>query len=222
MAHVQSKRVWLAGSAALAVLIALAGWFAVISPQLSSASSLQSQTGTAQDQNLTLQSNVAKLRRETDNLSALTASLRGLVAALPFDSGLPAFTRQLSTQAAQRRVSLTSITVGAIAPLSKTGAGTTGQSATTSAAGKMFAIPITLSSVGSAANQLAFLKAIQVDGPRRALVTSSQLAPGAQSQSTSVNASCTMTTQLTIFTAPLTPVELAQLEKLLNGAIPTN
>ena len=222
MAHVQSKRVWLAGSAVAAVAIALAGWFAVISPQLSSASSLQGQAASAQDENLVLLSKVAKLQREDDKRSALTADLRNLLEALPFDSGLPAFTRQLSAQAAQHQIDLNSIVVGSIAPIAESGSSKSGKSPTVSAAGNLFEIPVTLTSTGSVMNQLAFLKAIQVDGPRRALVTSTQLAPASKSATASVDASCTMTTELTVFTAPITPLQLAQLEKLLSGDLPTN
>ena len=83
----------------------------------------------------------------------------------------------------------------------------------------MFAIPVTLVSTGSAVNQLAFLKAIQVDGPRRALVISTALAPASGATTASIDASSTMTTQLSVFTAPLSSTAQAQLEKLLSGNI---
>ncbi len=177
-----------------------------------------------QQQNQVLQSQVSKLQRENGKLGSLTANLRSALTALPFDSGLPTFTRQLSSQAQQNNIALTSIVVGSITSTTDkgsgaSGTGTTGTSATDNAAGKTFAIPVTLISTGSLAHQLAFLKAIQVTGPRRALVNSTQLAPAADTKSTSVDASCTMTTQLTVFTAPLTPQQLAQLNKLLSGDV---
>ena len=95
-------------------LIAVAGWFGAISPQLSSTSSLQAQTQSAQDENLALQSKISKLRRESATLPLLTSELRNLLAALPSDSGLPQFTRQVTAQAARQGVGLTSITVGSI------------------------------------------------------------------------------------------------------------
>jgi hypothetical protein len=217
MARGQDKRIWLAGGAAAAVVIALAGWFGVIGPQLSSTSSLQTQTQAAQDQNLVLLSRVARLRRESDKLPTLTADLAKLLAGLPFDSGLPEFTRQLSAQAAHHSVEITSIVVGSITPTTGSGGAAVPKRGTTSPAGQEFAIPVTVLSTGSAVNQLAFLNAIQVNGPRRALVNSSQLAPASGAQSASVDAACTMTTQLTIFTAPLTPAKQAQLQKLLSG-----
>ena len=78
-------------------------------------------------------------------------------------------------------------------------------------------MPVTLIATGSAAHELAFLTDIQASGPRRALVTSAQLAPGAGSQVASIDPSATMTVQLTIFAAPRSPEEAAQLAKQLSG-----
>lgn len=216
MSHAQDKRYWIGGSALAAVVIALAGWFVVISPQLSSASSLRAQADSVQQQNRLLESKIAGLKQQNDNLHTLTASLQDALAALPFDSGLPALTRELSGQAAQHRIDLTSIAVGSIGPTS--GVSTAGSGGGEST-GALFAIPVTLLSTGSAKDSLAFLKAIQTDGPRRALITSTQLSPASGAADASIDASTTMTTQLTVFTAPLTPPAEAQLEKLLSGDV---
>ena len=220
MSRVQSKRFWVGGGCLVAAVIVIGGWFAVISPQLSSASSLREQSDSADQQNSLLQSKVANLKRQNDKLPTITANLREALAALPLDSGLPAFTRQLSAQAAQHRVSITSIAVGSIVPTTSAGTsspGTTGSTA--EVAGTVFAIPVTLISTGGVQNQLALLKAIQVDGPRRALVVSTQLAPPTGTTVTSTDASSTMTTQLTVFSAPLSPQAQSQLKKLLSGNI---
>jgi hypothetical protein len=65
--------------------------------------------------------------------------------------------------------------------------------------------------------QLAFVRDIQVAGPRRALITGTQITPGAGSKTTSIEQSSTFTTQLNIFSAPRTPAEIRQLQKLLSG-----
>ena len=205
------------------MLIAAVGWFLVISPQLSSASSLRSQATAVDQQNSLLQAKVNKLKKANAGLSDLTASLQRALDALPFDSGLPALTRQLSAQARQHRVNLTSIGVGSINPIvsTPTPVTTAGSTAVTSAesSGRLFSIPVTLVSTGSLRGQLAFLAAVQADGPRRALVTSTVLAPASGSATASLDASCTITTQLTVFTAALSPQARAQLEKLLHGDI---
>jgi hypothetical protein len=220
------KRVWLFGGAVLAVLIALAGWLMVISPKLSATQSLRDEETSARAQNAVLESKVAKLAQQNDKVGELTASLRTALDALPFDSGLPDFTRQLSAKATAKRVTLNSITVGAAAPVAgAAAAGTTVNSSgtpsttTTAVAIAPVAIPVTLASTGLGADLLGFLKAIQVDGPRRALVNSTTLGTGAGAGpgDGTIDGWSTMTIQLTVFSAPLTAAAQAQLEKLLTG-----
>ena len=222
MTYRQDKRSWFAGAAVAAVAIGAAGWFGLISPQLSSTSSLHAQADSVALQNVALKSRVARLQSQSADLGKLTDSLRQALAALPYDSGLPAFTRQLNSQAKQNQIALTSITVGAIVPATGAGGAAAAPPAAAgkgSVAGTVYAIPVTLVSAGSAVHQFAFLKAIQVDGPRRALVTSSQLAAGSESQTNSVEKSSTMTVELKVFTQPLSPLQQAQLQKLLTGDI---
>ena len=231
-ARAQDKRVWLAGGAVLAVLILAVGWLAVISPQLSSARTLRGQSDSARAQNAVLATKVAKLKRQNDNVGQLRTSLRNALAALPFDSGLPTFTRQLADQASESGVALSSITVGTAAATVTTataptttaaGSGTTAGTTTAAPApaaaapAAMVSIPVTLLSTGSNKGQLAFLKAIQVGGPRRALVISTNVGTGSTAGGASIDKSSTMTTQLTIFSTPLDASARAQLLALLRA-----
>lgn len=218
MSRAQNKRVWLGGGAAVAVVIAAVGWLLAISPELSSANDLRTQTASVQQQNLTLESKIAKLRLQNGNVNKLTVSLRAALNALPLDSGLPAFTRQLSSQAARNRISLISVSAGAVIPVAATAAATPSTTVGASAAG-LFMIPVTLVSTGSAGGQLALLQAIQVAGPRRALVNSTQLAPASGADNASIAGRCTMTTQLDVFSAPRTASAQAQLDKLLHTSV---
>jgi hypothetical protein len=216
-ARSQDKRLWLAGGSGVALVIALIGWQAGIGPQLSSTRSLRAEMSTVQAQNSDLQRKLAALKVANDNVAQLSASLRIALAALPFDSGLPAFTRQVSSQATQSQVILASVTVGPISPAAATavaGSAATGTAATGTA---LVAIPITLVTTGSAKGQLAFLTALQVTGPRRALVTSVTLGAGSGPSTSSIDRSSTMTTQLATFSAPLTATAQAALEKLLSS-----
>jgi hypothetical protein len=237
MARAQDKRIWLAGGAGLAVLILAIGWLAFISPQLSSAKGLRGQADTARARNTVLTTQVAKLKQQNDNVGQLRTTLRSALAALPFDSGLPTFTRQVAAQATGDKVKLTSITVGASTAAGNTastpatpstpttgtgnttGTTTTPTTGTTSTptSGTVMAIPVTLLSSGTNRNQLAFLKAIQVTGPRRALVTSTAMTSSSTTGAASIDDSATMTTQLTVFTAPLDAAAQAQLTKLLSA-----
>ncbi|HEY3715520.1 MAG TPA: hypothetical protein VGL39_13420 [Jatrophihabitantaceae bacterium] len=229
MRYAQDRRVWLGAGALAGLLLVLIGWFALVSPQLSSASSIRGQAAAAEQRNALLQSKIAKLQRQDADLDGLTARLRAALAELPVDSGLPEFTRQLSDQAKQHRVDLTSVSVGSVTPVTTAPATSTstprpdatGTSApsTSAPAGKLYAIPVTLVSSGPARDQLAFVRAIQVDGPRRALVTATQLTPASGSSEASIDPASTMTTQVTIFTAPLAPSAAAQLDKLLHGDV---
>jgi hypothetical protein len=217
MDAVQEKRLWLGGGALTAVVVAAASWFMLISPELSSASSLHEQTDAAQLQNQMLQAQTAKLKKQSDHLDALTATLRAAVDALPLDNGLPEFTRQVSAQAKAAKVSLSGISVGTIGPAAGAAGPAAAMADAGGAAGKLYSIPITMIANGSYAHELRFLKEIQTTGPRRALVTSTQFAPGSSSQVASIDRSATMTVQLTIFAAPRTPQAAAQLAKQLDG-----
>jgi hypothetical protein len=64
--------------------------------------------------------------------------------------------------------------------------------------------------------QLAFLQQVQA-GPRRALITSTQVTPGTGSKQASVDSQASFSTQLTVFSAPQTPAQIRQLKKLLAG-----
>lgn len=234
IARAQDKRVWLAGGAALAVLIIVIGWLAVISPQLSSAKTLRGEADSARAQNSVLAAKVAKLKRDNSNVGALKTTLRAALAALPFDSGLPTFTRQVSAQATENGVALTSITLGsavattpvatattpsATTPSATTSTGTTATvppAAAAAAPTAAMSIPVTLLCKASSKHLLAFVKAIQATGPRRALVRTTTLG-SAGAGAGSIDESATMTIQLSIFTAPMNSADRAQLAKLLSA-----
>lgn len=239
MERLQDKRVWLGGGAVAALLIVAIGWFMFIGPELSSTSDLHAQAAATRQQNSQLQLRVKSLQVKSTQLDRYTKSLNDALAALPFDSGLPAFTRQLSSQAAANHVAVTSVAVGGItsvAPAVATAPGTTDPAsatdptstattaptpgaAGTTAAGGLFSVQVTVQSSGSLAHQLAFLNDIRTAGPRRALLTSTQFTPGLGSKVASIDGSAALTTQLTIFSAPQTPEQIAQLKKLLSGKI---
>lgn len=231
----QDKRVWMGGGAMLAVLIVLAGWFLVIHPQLSAASADRDQTAAVRQQDEALQRRNDNLQAKNDDKGALQAGLVAALAQLPSEGALPAFTRQLSAQATAAGVVLTSVIVGAASPVVAAGGqstapaaaaaspaiATTAAVAPATAAGLVQTI-ITVNATGLGRHDLAFLRAIQWNGPRRALVTSVQLAPTGGSATTGttttgIDGPCTLTLTLTIFTAPLSPSAQADLEKLLSG-----
>jgi Tfp pilus assembly protein PilO len=205
MEALQNRRTWVGGGVVLAIVLIAASWLMLIHPRLADASSLRSAASSADTQNFVLQSKVNRLRKQNEKIGELRSTIRSDLAQLPLDSGLPDFTRQISAQAGANGVSITSLAIGSIAP---TAAGSTNS---------VYTIQVTLISTGSLTRQLAFLDDVQVDGPRRALVSSTQFSSGSGGTAGSIDADTTLTTQLTIFSAPVSPATQAQLEKELSG-----
>lgn len=215
-----SDRVWLGGGALLALVVLLVAWFAVISPELTAAGDITDQTVAAQTQNTVAQTKLTKLRSDFANLPTLTATLRQAREALPSGSGLPDFTRQLTTQAATAGVTMKSLTTSTPVLATSPNAAAA-KTATTppaagapSAAGVLLAIPVTVVVEGSVEGHRALLRAVQVDGPRRALLASVVVAPATGAATASVTAATTMTMQLQVFVAPLSPADEAALSQL--------
>jgi len=208
----KSDRFWQAGGVLAALLLAALAWFVAIGPELSHASSLDSQTADAQSQNLVLQAKLHRLQRDDANLGTLTDSLRQARAALPVDTAIAAYTKQLTGYAAGSHVAVTG--VSASAPVSATSK--PGQAATASLGvpdGKLFALPLTVIVKGTAADDLRFVHSVQSD-PRAALVTSVQLANDASGKSNTTQ----LTVQLQLWVQPESPEQLAALQKQLAGA----
>ena len=240
MDRLQNKRFWLGGGAFAALLIVAVGWFMFIGPEMSSASDLRSQAAATRQQNALLQLKVTALQKKSTQLPRYTASLKTALATLPFDSGMPAFTRQLSAQAEANHVSITSVIVGSFTAISAgatpaagatdpaTATPTTGATATTpptatigttATAGGLYSAQVTIQSTGALVHQLGLLNDIRITGPRRALLNSVQLTPGAGAKVSSIDGSASFSTQLTVFSAPQSAGQIAELNKLLSGKI---
>jgi hypothetical protein len=242
----RDAKFWLIVGAAVAFLVLVIGWEFVISPERDSAASLRSQAADAQVQNATTAAQVATLAKLNQNQGQLVAQLHDALAGLPSDTGLPAFTQQVNAQARANHITLSSVAVGGIvAPVAapvdptvgtdpsastdsstsdSTDAATDGSAATTTDAAPtgglpadVVSIPFTLITNGSATDQLAFLHDLRVVGPRRALVTTTSFAVPATTGTVSIDSSCTMTVQLTVFAAVRSSAERAEFTKLLQG-----
>ncbi len=109
----RADRTWIAGGVAVAVALVAASWFLLISPKLDDADTVRANAAAAADQNDALQAKVNKLRVESASLPKLAKELDTLQVALPPTSSLDAFTRQITQQAADAKVTVTSIVIGA-------------------------------------------------------------------------------------------------------------
>ena len=206
----RDKRVWLGGGVAALAVVALTAWLLLIGPKLTETRDLRSQTEAVQSDNSTLAAGTIALRRKHAHLSDLRADATHALGALPPDSSLPELSRQLSRQARENSVVLDSIQVAA-----GTSAGVdpvTGATDTAALPGTV-AVPVTVLTRGSAVQQRAFLRSIQLEGPRRALITSASLTATARG---SVDSGSSMTVQMTVFAAPLPAAQRTQLDSLLN------
>jgi hypothetical protein len=220
MARERVERLWIGGGSVATVLLAAVAWMVVVNPKLSDASSLRDQTDSAKSANFVLQTKIDKLQKDKANLPALQKSLDEAQAALPAQSGLDAFTRQIGAQAAAAHVTVTSITAGAPTPVggpAAAPAAASGDSATTpapasssapapapaaapgaAAASGVYAIPVTIAVTGSPAAEVRFLQLIQGPGGRAVLVTSAQMSDASADGSGGAN----LTIQLQAFAAP--------------------
>ncbi|MDQ1733274.1 MAG: hypothetical protein QOK10_3433 [Pseudonocardiales bacterium] len=216
MTRSNADRLWIMGGAVAALLLVALAWFFAVSPELSSASSLKSQTADAQTQNITLQAKIRKLQDDNQKMATIQASLADARKALPVDAGLAAFTRQLVAAGVQNGVTVVSVSASTpILPTAKTGAAAPAAGKSTSAAGQLYAIPVTLTAKGAPANELKFLAALQGTGKRAALIVSTQLS--ADTTARANGNSIQMSVQLQVFVAPQSPADQAALDKLLSS-----
>jgi len=253
-------RLWLAGGVVAAVLAVAFGWLVLIGPQISQAAALRSQAADQQASNTLLQARVGALRTLSAQLPALVTALGSARAQVPITSALSTFTDQLGRQATQSKVTVTSVAVApavaAADPTPAAGAAGAASAGTASGgtasgagsspgaaggataggpAGKLFAIPVTVITTGSLAQQRAFLTAVRA-GPRASVVTATRLGPGSTAAGAagaggaggaaagasagsagSIERTSEMTTQLTVFVAPQTPAATAELTRQLTA-----
>jgi hypothetical protein len=221
MARDRVERLWIGGGSVVAVLVAAIAWLAVVHPELSKASSLHSQTDTVRTENSTLQAKLDKLQKDSAKVATLRQSLAQAQAALPAGTGLDAFTRQVSAQAAAAHVKITSLTATAPVPVAAATSAPTapgGDTATTSSASAtpstpaptstnsaiapasgQYSIAVTIAVSGTPAGDLAFLHALQTGGPRAVLVNSTQISSQVGGSGGAVT---TLTAQLQVFASP--------------------
>ncbi len=115
-------KVWVGGGRRRGRVHPRPGWFFLISPQKSQTSDLKSQIAPAQTRNQLLQSKLSTLRQQSKNLDQYKATLTRDQPALPSTSGLPDFLRDVQSLGGQTQVNVSSVTIGAPAPLSASGA----------------------------------------------------------------------------------------------------
>ena len=180
----EKMRQWSILAAVGVVAVLGAGWFLLVSPQRSHASSLRQQAASQQQSNATLQSQVSQLQQQKLGLPAQQRALSQMAAKIPSDPELPSLIRQLSAAANRAGVDLRTLSPGAptLATATPSSAGTSTTTSTTAPAGatSLAQIPVTLQVTGSYFNVESFFAAVEKLN-RAMLVTAFTLTPDSAS-----------------------------------------
>ena len=169
-------RTWSAGAAVVGVLLIVAAWFLLISPQRSDAASLREQTTQQESYNDQIKLKTQQLKAQFASLPARQAQLAEIKQEMPDTPALPSLVRDLSKYAEQADVTLVSVSPTTPAPLSApstTGATTL---ATPAASAAIQQIGTTVVATGSYAELTLYLQKLQAQMRRALLVNNIQLA----------------------------------------------
>ncbi|SHH61590.1 type IV pilus assembly protein PilO [Jatrophihabitans endophyticus] len=190
MAASRAERLHVGGAAVVALVIALVGWFLLISPQRSDSADVQDQTANAELQNTVLQGRINQLTAEKKKAATYGAALAKARAALPSTSDMAAFLRHVQSIGSATSTKVTSISVDAAkavessapvvgattsptASASPTASSATDSSTTAAASGTgLYSVPISASVTGTQRNLARFLTELQSGQPRAVLLTS--------------------------------------------------
>ena len=152
----QSDRLWMIAGVAAVALMVVATWFLAVSTQRTDAAGLRTQTSEADAKATDLRNRIAKLTAQKAKLPALKEALNARRAALPSDSGVPAFLRQLQATGTKVGVDVSGIVVGDPEP--------------EEAAPGVWSLPIQLTAVGTEAHLSGFLRQLQGTAQKRAVL----------------------------------------------------
>jgi type IV pilus assembly protein PilO len=159
MGALRADRIWMLAGATVTVLLVVASWFLLISPEKAAKSDVENQISDTQLQLITLRKRIAVLDGQKKHLSALTATLNKKKTAIPSsNSGIPAFLNQLNKSGTDTNVTVTSMTVGS--PVTQVNLPA------------VKALPITLAATGAVADLESFLDTLQTGQARAVLIQS--------------------------------------------------
>ncbi len=179
-----ADRLWMIGGVLGAALLIAVGWFLAINPKMAETDELRGQKETTETQLIVLRHRLSELQEESKKLPQYKATLKRNQAALPTDSGVPDFLRQLQDSGEVVDATVTGVTVGA--PEQEGGTG-------------LYALPITVTVEGLPNDLGRFLDQLQRVQPRAVLVESANMIAGGENSSGKQQ---TMTLAIKAFVAP--------------------
>jgi len=149
---------WSAGTAAVVLLLLVAGWLLLVSPKRAEADTLHAQAANQQQQNAQLSTQIAQLKAQQQQLPAKQAELATIRQQIPQTPALPGLVRSLASIAKDTGVEVTNL---APAPPAKPVVGT-GTAVTATVKGpdgsELQVIGVTIELSGSYYNVERFLK----------------------------------------------------------------
>jgi type IV pilus assembly protein PilO len=151
-------------------VLTVASWFLLISPKYTEAAGIRDQAETTRTQLVTLRRKLTELQQESSQLPQYRAALAKNQQALPPDSGVPDFLRQLQASGDKAGADVSNVTVAA--PVLVTGSTS------------VYEIPMTLTAEGTTGQLGAFLVRLQNVQPRAVLIESANLTTQASATST--------------------------------------
>jgi Tfp pilus assembly protein PilO len=151
-----ANRLWILAGVVAAAMLALLTWAFAVSPQQSDTTALEEQTLAAHDQANELRTRIVRLKKDKANLPALKRELATKQDALPANSGVPAFLRQLQATGTKVGADISGIAVGDPAPVETTPG--------------VWSLPIQLTAEGTPAQLNGFLTQLQDRGQERAIL----------------------------------------------------
>jgi Tfp pilus assembly protein PilO len=181
-------RLWMLGGAVSAVLLVALGWFLLIDPTNDKTDGLRGETEVSEVQLISLQRRLQELQAEKAKLPQYEAELTRNKQALPADSGVPAFLRQLEDAGDAVNASVSNVNVGVPTQLQ---------------GGAVYALPITVTADGTATQLSPFLDQLQQTQPRAVLIETANLT-ATTDQGGSNTDRMNLTLTMKVFVAPTT------------------
>jgi type IV pilus assembly protein PilO len=172
------------------VLVLLAGWFLLVSPQRQSAQDIGAQAEAQVAGNAVTQTKIDALKVQYANLPTLQKQLAVVQTHMPETANLPGLLRNLSAAATAAGVKLISVTPAAPSPLGTAAQSGKASDSGLSAPGGVQVIGVTLTVSGPFANTRLFLTTLEAM-PRSFLVTGLAIARGTAGQSGSSSGTTT-------------------------------
>ena len=214
--QLDSAKKWYLGAALASVLVLVAGWFLLVSPQQSNAAAIGVQADSQEAANQASQAKIDALKAQYTNLPALQNELALVTTHMPQSANMPSLIRTLSQAATKAGVALKSMTPTNPSPL----AGTSGQPGGLSAPGQVNVIGVTLQISGPFANTRLFLSNLEAM-PRAFLVTGLAISRDSGSGTTAAPGSLASTITGRVFMAnPGLPAAAAASTTSTNAAAP--